>query len=829
MIRERKKEENMKDIWRRITGMVAAIAAAAVMVPAHDVHADETNAAYAAFGVSGAECVNMSAENMASPDEITEEYAGETGWRIGTTGGRANLRCKIDDNFIYELDGTQSVVIEVRYFDDSYGGFCVYYDSRSGPKGEAVQLENSGTWKTKVFRLYDAYFGNRIYTDDFWITTNRPDVMGVSSDPVLIGSVKVEKNEKDAPFDISVETEKTGNIFFEGDDIEFDIAYDNITGEDYEIMPEYVVRDYYGNVVRTVRTKLSAEPSAAESVKLSGLPYGIYTLEVRIENDEIEQSYVTDFSYVRKADEINRHFGMNIHYDDESYNADDVRELSDLIKNSGFGFVRSSLRWNMIEKEKGVYSIPDNIRESAEYLDEIGLELLVTVYIDNDLYASPPYYNMDDGALEAFKKYCEYTAGELGEYIDYYCMLNEINHLASGYVDNEEEYVRITKAGYEGIKAGDPNDSFINGGALAGWSRDYANKTYELGILDYCDSYSMHIYDHSNGPETDWMFRSVPDHKYWLNYYDTTGTKQAWITESGWPTRTADDTADEQIGREIAHAHDSSSEIEQAQWYARSMAINSDPERIDKFFYYALCDNGIGRFDIQSNFGILHSKNSRVPFSAKPAYAAVCAFADVVGCAVFEEDEITDGSGWAYQFKRRDGSEVTCVWGAEYYGQAGIGSTYRYTSEAPYILLYDMYGNEQYIENKNGYYDIPIEEEPVYVEDKESAPEREDIEGVSQNGTAVGMFEEIDFGSPLDVLFEADMNDLSEATVVCAAYSDGVLAGVEAAETVNDGGRISCTFGGGIAENADTLKFMLLYDLENIQPASKCFTVYSKE
>ena len=62
----------MKNIWRGLTGMAAALAVAAVTVPAYDVHADEPNAAYAAFGVSGAECVNMSAENTGSPDEIAE-------------------------------------------------------------------------------------------------------------------------------------------------------------------------------------------------------------------------------------------------------------------------------------------------------------------------------------------------------------------------------------------------------------------------------------------------------------------------------------------------------------------------------------------------------------------------------------------------------------------------------------------------------------------------------------------------------------------------------------------------------------------------------------
>ena len=172
---------------------------------------------------------------------------------------------------------------------------------------------------------------------------------------------------------------------------------------------------------------------------------------------------------------------------------------------------------------------------------------------------------------------------------------------------------------------------------------------------------------------------------------------------------------------------------------------------------------------------------------------------------------------------------MTCVWGAECYGQTGIGSTYRYTSEAPYILLYDMYGNEQYIENVNGYYDIPIEEEPVYVEDAEGAPRPEKIKGVSQEGIAKGTLEAVDPELPINVLFPADAQEGSEAAAICAAYSDGILIGIETAEAVVKNGEVSCSFGGNMVKEADTLKFMVLHDLKNMQPVSRCFVLYSKE
>lgn len=813
----------MNIIMNRIVVTAAALALLAPAATA--VRADDTsNAAYAAFGVSGAECSGMTASNTGDPAEITEEHEGKTGWRIGTSGAQANIRCKIDDGFMYGLDGTCSAVVEVEYFDDSYGGFCVYYDSRSGRRGEPVQLEDSGTWKTKEFRLYDAYFGNGLYTDDLWITTNRPDVMGVSSDPVLIGSVTVRKNEKAAPFEISVETGRTGNIFFEGDEIAFDISYENTGSKEYELCPEYVIRSYDGKEIKTYTSRVSAAPSASDRLTVSGLPYGVYTLEIRLEGADIEQTYTADFSYARKADSTNFHFGINIHYDDENYTEEDVRALTDLIKNSGFGFVRSSLRWEQIETARGVYSIPPVIAEAVRYADETGLETLGILYPENDLYGSYPYYEMDSAQLAAFEAYCRFVAEELKEHTHYYCMLNEINHDASGYLDNEEDYVRIAEAGYRGLKAGDP-EAFINGGSLAGWSRDYANKTYELGILDYCDSYSMQIYNHSDGPETDWMFRSVTDHKYWLEQYDTTGTKESWITESGWPTRAADDTADETASRAVANAHDSASETEQAQWYARSMAINGDRERVDKYIYYAMCDNDIDRFDIQSNFGILRAKNYKTPFAAKPAFITACAYNDLIGDAEFIGDDITDDSGWAYRYKKPDGSVVTCVWGAEYYGQAGVGSVYTYNSSAPYIVLYDMYGNARYIENDTGSYAVPIEEQPVYVTDAQSVPEDTDAIAVKQNGETLSCLEQLDSSVPLEAGFAADLPEGGSVTVVCAAYIDGRLENTELREAVCENGAVSASFDSSELAGADEIKVMAFDSMERLIPLKRAAVI----
>lgn len=821
----------MNNIRRKITGIITALVMLMPIVPSVGVHANnESNAAYAAFGAIKAECVNMKAVQT-NPRPALEEQKGKIGWKLDPdVYASSYIRCKIDDAFIYALNGEFTPVVEITYFDSGYGGFCLYYDSRVGNKGEFVQLENSEEWKTKEFYLYDAYFGNGLYTDDFWIATDLDEVMGQSSDAVIVSGVRVTKSEKSAPFNIKADTGKTGNIFFEGDTVKFDVSYDNVTDKNYTFNAEYRVRDYNNNIVKTYTAKKQAAPSLKDSVTFSGLPYGVYKLDIKLIGNNIEQEYTTEFSYSRKADEINYHFGTNIHYDDETYTTEDAKNLSDLIKNSGFGFVRSSLRWHQIEKSKGVYKIPETVKFANQYLDEIGLEMLAIVYTENRLYTSEPFYNLNAEQMAAFKNYCKFVAEDLKDCTDYFCMLNEINHDTSGYLNNQQEYVNISKAGYEGIKAGNPN-AFINGGSLAGWSRDYANKTYQLGILNYCDSYSMHIYDHMNGPETYYMYTSETDHRDNLRRYDTTGIKQAWITESGWPTRAADDTSKEEISRQIAKEHDSASELRQAQWYARSMAINGDKSRIDKFFYYSMSDNGIDKFNIQSNFGILRAKNYSVPFAAKPAYIAVCAYNDIIGDAEFVGDMITDGTGYANKYRRKDGSEVICLWASEWYEQTG--GTYNYKTNAPYVVVYDMYGNAEYIENTTGTYGVKFTQEPVYVTSAYSKPEPLPTEkpqpteppyeitggiNVEQNGEALKALWFLNPEEKIKVTFETGKPAGTEMTVICSAYNKGVLIGVETQSITTDTDIAEVYFDSDNAMNADSIKLMVFDSLEGLKP-----------
>jgi len=120
------------------------------------------------------------------------EKDGRVGLYTENTGGSIFIYVDVNDDMIY--DGVNSVKVSIEYFDEGEGFFCIAYDSVNSPweESEAVQLENTLTWKTAVFELDDAKFSNRSNGGDFRIALWAPK-MGASEENVCFGGVTVEK------------------------------------------------------------------------------------------------------------------------------------------------------------------------------------------------------------------------------------------------------------------------------------------------------------------------------------------------------------------------------------------------------------------------------------------------------------------------------------------------------------------------------------------------------------------------------------------------------------------------------------------------------------
>lgn len=659
-------------------------------------------------------------ETESSPATI--EYQAKRAWKIDASSPKTDaLLCNIDDNYIYELSPEKTVFISVEYLDKGFSGFALCYETQEKKKnGEYVQFYNSGEWKTHTFILYDALLANGLNGVDFILTTNDLDIMGKAMDPIAIASVKIELSSKLSPYDLKVESGRFGNYFFEDEKIEFVVKYKDITRKHACKSLAYTVTNENGKTVYSQTKKVSGIECR---IDIPSLPYGVYELNVTAEGTHSYQTKTVDFSHSRKADETNNRFGTNLHYDWVVYSRKDIESLTKLVKYAGYSLVRTSLRWKQIETEKGQYVMDDNILYSNQCLKNEGLKMVAILSQENPLYGTYPYWFEEKEQLDAYARYCYFIVDALKDYTNIFTYPNEFN-LTKGGVhnpDNFKQSLAISNAAYSSIKHANP-EAFIVSGAVSYYYESYLDSLFAGGLGDISNATSIHLYDFIGGPETYYTNKPTlnvyPHTKLFKDYMrKNCPENKAWITENGWCSHPSNLTESE------AHANFfMSTENEQARFYARSFIINSDPERIDKFFHYDFVNNYVGYFDRESNFGIIRAHTYRTPFAAKPAFVAVAAFNDIVGNAKFkasiEEQDLPEDerNHFAYLFETKQGEEIACFWQRDDRLMTDKKiKTFTYKSDAPFFEVYDMYGNRKIVENKEGGYTSIYNCHPIYI------------------------------------------------------------------------------------------------------------------
>lgn len=106
------------------------------------------------------------------------------------------------------------------------------------------------------------------------------------------------------------------------------------------------------------------------------------------------------------------------------------REDIDLLAGAGLNAYRFSIEWARIQPDKNTFDQKeiDHYRAVLEYCREKGVTPLVTMH-----HFSSPKWLIQEGGWEAkttpdyFARYCEYTAQQLGGYLEYVCTINEAN------------------------------------------------------------------------------------------------------------------------------------------------------------------------------------------------------------------------------------------------------------------------------------------------------------------------------------------------------------------------------------------------------------------
>lgn len=628
------------------------------------------------------------------------EKGGRYGWNVSPIADWADTHLYINlrDSWVGKLKKNESYEIEVDYFDEGNGNFRVIYDAMPNPWDEkdvknhlkrcdTVYLDNTMEWKTAKFLLDTPRFNNGYDEADLVVTINDKD-MGISPAAVVFGAVRVKKAETKSSVQLNLSTDVPGHNFFGDDGVSFSMETYNLTDEEKDVMVK--LKAYNHNGVLSWEDSFSKKLSANECVEdtLSFIPpeRSVFDMYAEVSGEGIYSCKKVQFSYLQKPDKKNPIFGVNMHpltylerYEPEI--------LFPIINQVGAGITRETIRWNMYEREKGVYAIQDKVAERIKMIKKHDLISMWVLASENGIYG--PGWAYGEEMEAACLEYVRRIVTEYKGMIKYYEVFNEV---ASEFYEGRDAnwYARLAKQITEIIREIDPEITIIYGATSevpAAWIQKVCEMT-----KGYFDAFSIHPYS---------MKYSAMDANQYENVLTARAAMEAagcgdiplWITEIGWPTSYC--TYEEQAASNT-------------QFYA----MMQRPElNVDRIFYYDMQDDGYNQYSQEDVFGLIRPwAEIETPFLAKPALVAAANMNKILTDAELLEWSICEGDDTVmYKFKRPDGKEVLMLW--------SYPENHRvtYSLGTDDVEIYDMYGTKLDIRPFEGKYTVNLDDRPMYI------------------------------------------------------------------------------------------------------------------
>lgn len=279
------------------------------------------------------------------------------------------------------------------------------------------------------------------------------------------------------------------------------------------------------------------------------------------------------------------------------------------------------------------------------------------------------------------------------------------------------DYYKILQAGYEGIKAGNPNAYVATSGSSVVYEDPdvYTNRNqreFAQGLLgaaktnnDYCfDAYAVHPYHIARAPE---------ETDRWINYtkwheqgtvlnnlfdsYNVPSDKMKWATEWGY---TGSDSE------------------QKTAWIIRTMLANEIYGCYDKMYLYDFINDGLDASNAEHNYGMICNPQNSTPFNttayaAKPQYLATAQFNKMLTGYSFESNEVSNDTVYTSKFTD-NGDSVYVIWNT-----SATAADVAVSGVAKEMTVYDMYGNviktDKNIDNAEKSAVVSAGEEPIYV------------------------------------------------------------------------------------------------------------------
>ena len=231
-----------------------------------------------------------------------------------------------------------------------------------------------------------------------------------------------------------------------------------------------------------------------------------------------------------------------------------------MVTNAGFSWVHFQIMWTSLEPQPGSYD-PQGIDRIINQVAGKGVKMLVSVV------GPPPSWAGTNGVPDDTSHYqalMQFLADRYKGKVQAWEVWNEENlaSTAGGQV-NVGKYVNLLKAGYTGVKAGDPNAIVLFGALSPTGVNDpnvavddvqYLKQIYAYNngeVKNYFDALGAHPGSNNNPPDSMWPNNPGPgpgwqtDPSFYFRRIEqlrqvmidaNDAEKQIWLTEFGWTT-----------------------------------------------------------------------------------------------------------------------------------------------------------------------------------------------------------------------------------------------------------------------------------------------------
>lgn len=361
-----------------------------------------------------------------------------------------------------------------------------------------------------------------------------------------------------------------------------------------------------------------------------------------------------------------------------------------LMGHAGIEIMRDECHWGFVEREPGVFQIPETWLESLSVNEEIGVETLLILNYCNDNYDDGMAPHTDEGRA-AYARYCATMARETQGRVTYFEIWNEPN--ASGFwppEPNPEDYAALVAVAEEAIREANP-DAVIIAGSTSGIPEDFWRRAFEAGLADHCDAISIHPYCTPESPEGARIFeRMEAIHEMSGEYGEPLNV---WITEFGYPTRGAN----------------SVNEDRQANVIARTYLLALTKPWVDATFLYWFGPDQRDDEWNENNFGLV-----RHDWSLKPSFHAFETITRLLGNAEFEQSLAVGDGIQAHVFFAPTATggttRRTALW-----AQSGVRHIEIATETDLHLVLRDGDGFTMSPSSRNGAVTLDLSDAPLYI------------------------------------------------------------------------------------------------------------------